>query len=77
MYKKLLKTFIDRKCYVCARVLEKLEVSSAIVNIDGIEEHYCLSCHVFLYPPHIYRTTIYSVPKRPISTTLFENLKDG
>ena len=76
MDKKLLETFIDRKCYVCARVLEKLEVS-AIVNIDGIEKHYCLCCRVFSYPPQIYRTTIYSVPKRPISTTLFENLKDG
>jgi len=76
MDKKLFETFTDRKCYVCARVLEKLEVS-AIVNIDGIEEHYCLCCHVFSYPPQIYRTTIYSVPKFPISTTLFENLRDG
>jgi hypothetical protein len=76
MQKKLLKSFIDRKCYVCARVLEKLEVS-AIVNIDGIEEHYCLCCHVFSYPPGSYPTTIYSVPKCHSSTTLFENLRDG
>jgi alkyl hydroperoxide reductase subunit AhpF len=75
MDKKLFETFTYRKCYVCARVLEKLEVS-AIVNIDKIEEHYCLSCHVFSFHIH---PVVYSVPKVKITNdqilALFENLK--